>query len=230
MHQQPDDAGIYGRFRVQVAASPRQLGALSVCLMVVLSLCAARLANAALPIPTTSVACPGTTGTPFAPWGDTDSYMLAPTGDFEATSFASAGGWTLTGGAAQVAGSETFGVHAKTDSHSLSIPAGATATTPAICVNVNDPTIRLFATRGNTGSTLNVDVIATLVNGVSVTIPLAKLQAGSAWAPTPAIYFHANVFALKSLNGQTSVRFRFTSAGNAGFKIDDLYLDPRKGA
>jgi hypothetical protein len=134
-----------------------------------------------------------------------------------------------SGAAAQVAGSESFSVHAKTDSHSLSIPAGTTATTPPICVNVNDPTIRLFSLGGNAGSTLNVDVIATLVNGVSVTIPLAKLPASSTWAPTPVIYFSANLFALKSLNGQTSVRFRFTSAGSAGFKIDDLYLDPRKG-
>ena len=158
----------------------------------------------------TTVACPGTSSTAFAQWGDQDQYVLAPNGDFEAPNFASTSGWTLTGGAAQVAGNESYSVHAKTDAHSLSLPAGATATTPAICVNVYDPTIRLFAT-GTGGSSLKVEVIATLSNGMVVTLPLAKLATGSTWAPTPAIYFFANLLALRSANGTANVQFRFTA-------------------
>ena len=212
--------------RVNTAAMPRPFGALTLCTMAtaVLALFAAHVSGAATG---TTVPCPGTSSTAFAQWGDQDQYTLAPNGDFEAANFATASGWTLTGGAAQVAGNESFGVHAKTDSHSLSLPAGATATTPSICVNVYDPTIRLFAT-GGTGSSLAVSVIATLTNGTVVTLPLGKLSPGATWTPTPAIYFFANLLALRSANGTANVQFRFTAAGT-GVKIDDLYLDPRKG-
>ena len=120
---------------MKTAAMPRPFGALTLCTMAtaVLALFAAHVSGAATG---TTVTCPGTSSTAFAQWGDQDQYTLAPNGDFEAANFATASGWTLTGGAAQVAGNESFGVHAKTDSHSLSLPAGATATTPSICVSV----------------------------------------------------------------------------------------------
>jgi hypothetical protein len=211
---------------VNTAAMPRPFGALTLCTMptAALALFAAHISGAATG---TTVTCPGTSSTAFAQWGDQDQYVLAPNGDFEAASFATTSGWTLAGGAAQVAGNESFGVHAKTDSKSLSLPAGATATTPLICVNVYDPTIRLFAT-GAAGSSLKVEVIATLSNGTVVTLPLAKLAPGMTWAPTPAIYFFANLLALRSANGTANVQFRFTGSGT-GVKIDELYLDPRKG-
>ena len=212
---------------MKTAAMPRPFGALTLCTMAttVLALFAAHVSGAATG---TTVTCPGTSSTAFAQWGDQDQYTLAPNGDFEAANFATASGWTLAGGAAQIAGNESFGVHAKTDSHSLSLPAGATATTPSICVNVYDPTMRFFVTGGGAGSILTVSVVATLANGTVVTVPLAKLTGGATWAPTPAIYFFANLLALRSANGTANVQFRFTAAGN-GVKIDDLYLDPRKG-
>jgi hypothetical protein len=210
---------------VTTAATPRPFGALTLCTVAILALFAARVTAASAG---TTLTCPGTSSTAFAQWGDQDQYVLAPNGDIEAANFASTSGWTLTGGAAQVAGSESFSVHAKTDAHSLSLPAGATATTSAICVNVYDPTIRFFDT-GAAGSSLRVDVIATLASGTTVTLPLAKLTPGTSWAPTPAIYFFANLLALRSANGTANVQFRFTALGGTGIKIDDLYLDPRKG-
>jgi hypothetical protein len=211
---------------VRIAATPRTFGALAVCVTAILALCVAGVAGAATG---TAVACPGTSSTAFAQWGDTDQYTLAPYGDFEEANFATTSGWTLTGGAAVVSGNESFFVHGKTDSHSLSLPAGSTATTAPICVNVYDPTMRFFVTGGGAGSALTVSVVATLTNGTVVNLPLARLAGGSTWAPTPAIYFYANLLALRSANGQANVQFRFTSTGSAGFKIDDLYLDPRKG-
>ena len=157
---------------MKTAAMPRPFGALMICTMATaaLALFAAHVSGAAT---TPTVTCPGTSSTAFAQWGDQDQYTLAPNGDFEAANFATASGWTLAGGAAQVAGNESFGVHAKTDSHSLSLPAGATATTPSICVNVYDPTIRLFAT-GASGSSLAVAVIATLSTARSSPCPSAS--------------------------------------------------------
>ena len=137
--QTPTADHLEQEFRVTVAASPRRFGALMVCTTAILALLAAHVSAA---VAGTTVVCPGTSSTVFAPWGDQDQYTPAPGGNFESMS-----GWTLTGGAAQVVGNESFYVNAKTDTHSLSLPTGATATTPSICVNVYDPTIRLFAMR-----------------------------------------------------------------------------------
>ncbi len=207
------------------AALRRPFGALMFCLIVAIAVLAALSSGAGAAV---VVPCPGTSGTPFAQFGDSDSYVLAPAGDMEAANLATSG-WTLTGGAAQAAGNEAYFANSKADTHSLSIPAGATATSPLTCVNLADPTIRFFSVAGNASSTLTVAVVATLANGTSVTVPVAKIAGGSAWAPTPTIYFYANLLALKSANGQASVRFRFSVAGTAAFRIDDLYLDPRKG-
>ena len=104
---------------------------------------------------TPAASCPGTIEYPFSGFGDANAYVLTPGGSFEGSN-----GWTLTGGAAVVAGSESFGVHAASDSKSLSIPAGGSATSPATCVTKLDPTIRFFATGGSATSALQVDVFA----------------------------------------------------------------------
>src|SRR6266702_1235679 len=66
---------------------------------------------------------------PFAPWGDSSSYALAPGGSFESGS-----AWMLAGGAKIVSGNEPFFVGSSSDSHSLLLPAGSSATVPAICL------------------------------------------------------------------------------------------------
>jgi hypothetical protein len=168
--------------------------------------------------------CPGTFEYPFLHWGDANPYVLAPGGSFEGQT-----GWTLTGGAKTVSGNESFAVHSKSDSKSLSIPAGGSATSSSICTTLWYPTIRFFATGGSATSSLKVDVIATLPNGTVTTAQVATIAAGSAWAPTSAIYYLAN-FLSPTTDGSTTVRFRFTPLGGTGWKIDDLYVDPRKGA
>ena len=87
---------------MKTAALPRPFGALALCTMAtaVVALLAAHVSGAAT-APT--VTCPGTSSTAFAQWGDQDQYTLAPNGDFEAANFATTSGWTLAGGAAQVA-------------------------------------------------------------------------------------------------------------------------------
>src|SRR3954462_2174724 len=59
---------------------------------------------------------------PFARFGDNASYTPVPGGSFEGGN----GGWSLSGGAKVVSGNESFNVVG--GSHSLSLPAGATAT------------------------------------------------------------------------------------------------------
>ena len=62
---------------------------------------------------------------PFLPWNDSHSYFLAPGGSME--SDLSAAGWSLTGGAGLVAGSESYDVTGTPDSMSLGLPDGSSA-------------------------------------------------------------------------------------------------------
>ena len=100
-----------GGVSIGLLAAPASAGVLSTVAGILPS-CAAR--------PTT---------TPFAPWGDTSSYFLMPGGSFEAGT----PDWT-TGAATVVSGNETSFVNAKSDTHSLAIPSGATVTSPTVCV------------------------------------------------------------------------------------------------
>src|SRR5215210_5853282 len=92
---------------------------------------------------------------PFKRWNDSDYYKLVKSGSFEG----GATGWQLNGGASVVSGNESFYVGGSTNSRSLKLPAGSSAVSPAVCVGVREPTLRLFARR-NSGllSTLFVEV------------------------------------------------------------------------
>ncbi len=170
-----------------------------------------------------ALGCPGTASQPFKPWLDPASYTLAPAGTFESTT-----SWQLAGGAKVVTGNEPFKVHGATDSHSLSIPAGGSATTTSFCVGLGYPTLRFFATGGNLTSPLEVDVIYKTALG-TITQPVGLVVAQGFWAPTPQQLLLANVTGLLSLDGVTSsVRLRFRPIGGAGWRIDDVYVDPWK--
>jgi hypothetical protein len=114
------------------------------------------------------------------------------------------------------------------DTRSLSVPRGGTALTPPICVGLLDPTLRFFAVGGDARSTLSVDVVYRTILG-TITQRVGTVSAKKSWAPTPPYLFLANATGLLSLNGLTStVQFRFTATGTAGWQIDDVYVDPFK--
>jgi hypothetical protein len=167
--------------------------------------------------------CPGSLTTPFLPWADSNHYWLAPGGSFED----SHSSWALTGGAAVGSGSETFFVGNTGDKHSLSIPAGGSATTPPICVTVVSPLMRFFAKGGNSASPLKVEVLATTPLGTAQ-LKVASIPASATWAPTSQVYFLSNILALVGPGGTTSVKFRFSNPGTAAWQIDDVYVDPWK--
>src|SRR5438067_13310079 len=81
----------------------------------------------------------------FSRWGDNNNYFLLTGGSFEG-----AQSWVRSGGAGSVAGNESFYVHGSADQNSLSLPAGSSATSPAVCTSIYNPTLRLFVR--NTGS------------------------------------------------------------------------------
>jgi hypothetical protein len=186
--------------------------------------CIAGLATGASAGTRSALGCPGATSRPFLPWLDPFSYTLAPGGGFEGQASA----WKLTGGSKLVSGNEPFKVSAKADSMSLSIPAGGSATSPAFCVGLGYPTVRLFATGGNLTSLLKIEVVYKTVLG-TVTQPVGVVLPRSSWGPTLPQLLVANATGLLSLDGLTSsVQVRFTALGTAGWKIDDVYVDPWK--
>jgi len=156
---------------------------------------------------------------PFAPWNDLASYSLMQGGSFES----GASGWTLAGGAAVVAGNESFHVAGSADSHSLSIPAGSVATTPKFCVSLTRPTFRFFVVNsGSSSSRLRVKVVFRSLLGILGILDGGTVSSGSAWQPSPVL--------LSTLNaplGSNSVQFTFVPSDTTGsWRIDDVYVDP----
>jgi hypothetical protein len=167
---------------------------------------------------------------PFLPWLDVAYYTLAPNGGLEAGSTA----WSLRGGATVVRGNETFSVRAPGDEFSLFLPSGSSATTGTTCVQLLDPTLRLFAMNsGSLLSLLQVEVLYADASGAPRALPIALLSGGARWRPTLPMPFLANLLHPPLVtDGNVDVAFRFTPVGlgKSGWKIDDVYVDPFRGA
>jgi hypothetical protein len=160
---------------------------------------------------------------PFLPWLDPAHYTLAPNGGFEQ----GASDWDLDGGASVVSGNESFYVREAGDRHSLSLPAGSSATSDVVCVGVEHPTLRIFAR--NTGSplsSLKVEVLFEDATGAVRSAPIGALSAGPSWQPSALMPLVVNLLPL--LPGEaTPVAFRFEPQGAGGqWRLDDVYVDP----
>jgi hypothetical protein len=133
-------------------------------------------------------------------------------------------GWTLTGGATVASGNETFAVHSASDSHSLSLPAGSTATTPPMCIGLLSTKMRFFA-RNSTDRSAKLHVQAIYRGGLGMVLGIADAGTvqGAVWHPSAPVSLLGGALPLLT----QSVSFRFTPVGSAaGWRIDDVYLDP----
>ena len=171
--------------------------------------------------------CPTfSTTEPFTPWADAGDYFLGPAADFEG----SLTGWTAKGGAKIVTGNETYYVNAPTDSHSLSLPKGSSATTPSICVTLDTPQLRLFVKNSSVSASAVLQINMTYTNnqGKASTATVAKITVakGADWAPIAPVLFLSKITSILSNNGQTWVTFQFVS--NGSLLVDDFYVDPIK--
>ena len=165
---------------------------------------------------------PQTIEHPFTAWDDDASYVLATGGSAE-----SPVGWALRGGATVVGGNEPFYVHSASDSHSVAIPSGASASTPWTCIELKDPTLRFFvANLGSQQSTLRIDVQYRTILG-TVSHQVTTVSADE-WQPSGTYLYLANLTGILALDGVTStVSFRFTAQGSGGnWRVDDVYVDP----
>jgi hypothetical protein len=166
---------------------------------------------------------------PFKQFLDPIQYTLVPGGAFEAGNPA----WKLTGGAGVVSGNESWKVHGSADSRSLRLPAGSTATSPAMCVGLGHPTLRLFAKKSGGGllgplSTLRVDVLIEDNLGLIKSLPTGLVLAGSDWSPSLPQLVVANLLPILDA-GETPIAFRLVPQGTATWTVDDVYVDPWAG-
>jgi hypothetical protein len=156
---------------------------------------------------------------PFSQWGDQASYESVAT--FENGT----AGWTLTGKAKVVSGNEPWSVNGAHDSLSLSLPGGSSATTPPVCVGLNEPTLRFF-TKRDSGllSTLAVTVQVQTSLGVWVSLPIG-VDLGGNWHASSPMLVLANLLPLLPPD-RTAVRFTFTPLLGGAWQVDDVYVDP----
>jgi hypothetical protein len=162
----------------------------------------------------------GATSHPFAAFGDLDAYCALPDNGLESGS----AGWSLEGGAAVVAGNEPWYVSGF-GSHSLDLPAGATATSPSVPVSLVDPYFRMFARSAGADGPLQVRIVFHgLTGNLTGALNVGSLAPGDypGWAPTAAI---PSLLALPL--GTSSAQVQLTSLADGGdWQVDDLYVDP----
>jgi hypothetical protein len=173
---------------------------------------------------TAQAAC-STTGAKkaFSQWGDQRNYVLAPDGGFEA----GAQGWDLDGGAAPVAGNESYYLNSPADDTSLSLPYGSSAGSPPICMDIGTPSFRMTARNtGDPRSQLRVTASYKLL-GLIRTQTLGTVTAGSTWVPTNS---QSTVLTLSTIIGTlipSAIEIRVTPLDSKGkWQVDDLYIDP----
>jgi hypothetical protein len=167
----------------------------------------------------TTAGCATPAMAPFlANFGDWRSYFLAPGGSFETGTQR----WTLTGGATSSIGSGPLRLGAA--AKSLRLPAGATATSPVFCVDLNYPTFRFFSSRGN--APLSVDVI---YPALGTKKPKATTVKGGAtgWSLANDVSLRPTLVTRDA--GWRIVQLRFSAGTGASgdWLVDDVLVDPR---
>ena len=150
----------------------------------------------------------------FSSFGDTRDYVLAPGGSFEGKDL---DGWQVHRAKIGGDGSPLEIANVDKNKRSLTLPAGGSATTPAMCVDLHYPTLRLMTKAQQRGAQLRVEVIyPDSENPVfqEVGSMTADLERGGA------------------VPGMRRLALRFTSVATGGgageWRLDDVYVDPRR--
>jgi len=140
-----------------------------------------------------------------------------------------AAGWSLTGGASLVACSESSDVTGSaTDSYSLGLPGLSSATTPQICVTIQDPQFRVFVRNtGDPKAQLMVQAQIVTNAGQPKTYDLGAVKGSGSWTLSSPVRFKSAI--QPGSDGTGLIAFTFTPKDATGnWQIDDLYIDPIK--
>lgn len=150
---------------------------------------------------------------PFTAWGDSGDYVLATGGSFEDPSVP----WSLTGGAAVVADNEPYAAGA----NALSLPAGASATSPCTSAPHVRAVVRFFVRGVSPGAALHVEAIVN--GGTDNVVDLGTIVAASSgWAVTAILDSPWRVHS----EGKVAIQVQITSVGSGTAEVDDVYIDP----
>jgi hypothetical protein len=159
----------------------------------------------------------------FSPWKDQRNYVLAPDGGFEANG----AGWKLAGDAKVLAENESYFLHARSDTRSLSLPPNSSAVSAPVCTAIDTPVFRMMARNtGDPSSQLRVTASFQLL-GLLRTQTIGTVTAGPSWAPTEP---QSTVLTLATIVGTvipSAIEIRVMPLDSKGkWQIDDLYIDP----
>jgi len=158
----------------------------------------------------------------FAGWGDSAWYALAPQGDLSESD-----DWTLDKDASVLTEGDPFSGAV----NSLELAKGAEAATPAMCVNLDNPTLRFFArdVGGNGKANLRVEMLYEDFDGHVRRMTIAKLKANDEWQPATPLPIYMNLLAAASPSGVTAIALQFKAEGlqkDEVIDISGLYVDP----
>ena len=174
-------------------------------------------ANAGLLDPVTQLVLPtcGSNTYPFAQFGDGHAYYPFSNNGFEGGT----NGWSLGGGGYVGFGNEPWYTNGW-GSRSLTLPPGASATSPGFCINLLDPAVRMF-TRGSAGGDLQIQVVFRGLSGNITGIVNYDDETGSgAWSPSDRV---SSSLALPLLTSYAQIRITATSGT---WQVDDAFVDP----
>jgi hypothetical protein len=163
----------------------------------------------------------------FSSLGDMRDYVLAPGGSFEGKDL---DGWQVLKAQTGGGGSPLEVQEVDENKRSLRIPAGGSATSPAMCVDLHYPTFRLMTKGQQFKGRLRVEVVYPDSEN-PVFHPVGSLTADSrAWhasADMPVFPERGGAAA-----GMRRVALRFTSVevdnDGGAWRLDDLYVDPTR--
>jgi hypothetical protein len=162
---------------------------------------------------------------PFAQFGDSSNYKAVPGGSFES----GLSGWTVTGGARTVAGSEPFGATGAVGKSSMYLPAGASVQSPYTCVDAAYPSFRFFGRNNGLLSIVAVSIVYKEPLVGPVAVPIGTVALSGSWAPSSQMMTLSAVQGVVNglLTGKTpQVALRFTAVTGSS-QIDDVFIDPK---
>jgi hypothetical protein len=175
--------------------------------------------------PSAQAACSSPLSQTFLKWNDSSYYTLATGGNMESSL-----GLTLSGGASIVSGNESYYVGGTTNTHSLKLASGSSATLPYMCVDSTYPNFRLFVRNtGSSASRLKVEVLYKTSTGVVKALTAGNLStANTSWQLSAKLGIASGQVQLAA-DGTGRVAFRLTPADSVGnWQVDDLYVDPHR--
>lgn len=155
---------------------------------------------------------------------DDDLYFFAPGGDFED----GADGWQLEGGATIAGGSTVFSPFGSGD-HSLQLPAGSAATSPAFCVDERYPHFRLSV--GQLGEHKALVRASVVYPGLEKNVRKAadlSVDDKQRWKLSKKVNLDPQHGLKRKAWRLVALRFEVLKADDGGdARIDDVLVDPR---